>query len=195
MVPFHGQLFSVIDFLKLILDMLINIGKMRQLKKLDEQFRERIMLAVTMVNECIYCENYHKKVAIHSGISRQELDFMLNNEFTSAPKEQLTALLFAQEYARNKGLLSIDTLEQFEKYYENPSGILSAIRTIMIGNSYGVVLYGLRLRLSLKRLEGSRFINEIGIFLSPLFLPLYLLYLPLEYLRGHRMFGVRIRGK
>ncbi|MCY3410661.1 MAG: carboxymuconolactone decarboxylase family protein [Candidatus Heimdallarchaeota archaeon] len=192
---FKGQLFNVIDLTLLFRDMIFNINKMKYMRMIDPKFRERIMLAVTVINQCIYCQNYHSKVALAEGIARDELDLMFNNDFKEVPEEQLRALIFSQTYARYKGKLDLDELELLQKHYVHYEGILATLRTIMIGNSYGIAYYCLVQRLKFKPIKGSNFLfNELGPLLSPLIsVPLLLLFVPFSKL--FRFSSIRIIKK
>lgn len=50
--------------------------KLRQAMRgelVDVAFRERLMLAVTAVNECRYCSYYHAKEALKANLSEAEI--------------------------------------------------------------------------------------------------------------------------
>ena len=50
-------------------------------ESLSPAFRERMMLAVTQVNDCRYCARFHTKAALAEGISREEVDAILQGAF------------------------------------------------------------------------------------------------------------------
>jgi AhpD family alkylhydroperoxidase len=67
-------------------------------------FRERIMLAVTSVNQCRYCSYAHSREALATGISQEELDELGRGVFEESPPDEVPALLYAQYWAETNGL-------------------------------------------------------------------------------------------
>ena len=116
-----------------------NMGKVAGLSK---EFMERIMLAVTSVNECRYCTYYHTKIALESGCSDDEVREILGGDFSCADQEQLPALAFAQHFAESKEQPSRKALKQLVKVYgvEKSQQIITACRMITMGNLFGNTL-------------------------------------------------------
>src|SRR6056297_1801030 len=67
----------------------INNGKL-----INKTFQERLMLAVTGVNNCRYCTYYHSRLALESGISSDELGEILEGTVEKAPENEQLALLY-----------------------------------------------------------------------------------------------------
>jgi len=64
-------------FYRLLSDMLINIRDMREAGKAGRvscEFSERIMMAVTEVNGCLYCSYFHTQVALKAGMDLWDHD-------------------------------------------------------------------------------------------------------------------------
>ncbi|WP_054644789.1 MULTISPECIES: carboxymuconolactone decarboxylase family protein [Thermoanaerobacter] len=71
--------------------------------KLNKDFVERIMLAVTQMNRCPYCSYFHTKEALIASVSNEEVKKLLNGEFGDVPDDQLAAIIFAEHYAERAG--------------------------------------------------------------------------------------------
>ena len=71
-------------------------------KQMDQQFIERIMLAVTEVNGCDICSYAHTKMALESGMSNEEIQNMLDGVVSDVPKQQLLAVMFIQHYSKSR---------------------------------------------------------------------------------------------
>jgi len=127
-----------------------NRDKLKELEKgkfLDDEFRERIMMAVTEVNGCRYCSYHHSKLALEAGISKKELDLLLTGDFKNCPENEILALIYAQHWAEKKGEPDQEmVLKVKNEYGEEKFAIInSAIRMInfgnLLGNSFDYFLY------------------------------------------------------
>ena len=155
----------------------------------DSRFRERIMLAVTSVNECRYCSYYHTKVSLEAGISADEIREMLNGELGEAPPEEAPALAFAQHYAETKGRPDRGVWERIVEVYglEKAEDIIAVVRVIMLGNVYGNNFDFLLRRLSFRPFPGSTFGREFYIlFGSIVILPWILIRKRVTDIRGRK---------
>ena len=81
-------------------------------ESLSPAFRERMMLAVTRVNECRYCARFHAKAALAEGISREEVDAILGGAFKDCPSDQLVGVLYAEHWAEMSGVPGCGGLRQ-----------------------------------------------------------------------------------
>ena len=97
------------------------------------------MLAVTQVNGCRYCSYGHTQAALKSGLDSEEIRALLSGDLSSAPLEELTALLFAQHYAESAGHPDTEAWENLVSTYgqDKAFAILANIRMITIGNLLG----------------------------------------------------------
>lgn len=109
-------------------------------KDLSSKFIERLMLAVTEVNDCAVCSYAHSKRALESGMTGDEIQKMLNGIIDDVPEDELPAIMFAQHYADTRGNPTRESWQRIVDFYgiTIAKGILGAIRTIMIGNTYGI---------------------------------------------------------
>ena len=105
-------------------------------------FRERIMLAVTSVNDCRYCSFVHSLAALREGFSRHEVKTILRGSFGEVPEEEIEALLFAQHWADTRGHPDPTARSKLRETYgtQRALAIEVAIRAIMLGNYTGNTL-------------------------------------------------------
>ncbi len=101
---------------------------------------ERIMLAVTGVNDCAVCSHGHARMALEAGMSSEEIRDLLAGVMDDVPAGDVPAVLFAQHYADSRGNPSKESWERIVELYglSRARGILGAVRMIMVGNTYGI---------------------------------------------------------
>lgn len=114
--------------------------KAKKNNELNSKFIERIMLAVTEVNDCAVCSYAHTKRALESGMSSEEIQKLLSGIMDDIPDEEVAAVMFAQHYADTRGNPTPESWQRIVEVYgiSRARGILGSIRTIMIGNTYGI---------------------------------------------------------
>ncbi len=96
---------------------------------LSPAFRERIILAVTAVNQCRYCSYVHTRAALKSGVSREEVDGLFAGMFDAEPEEERVALLYAQHWAETRGCPDPEATARLKESY-SPE-IIEAIHAVM----------------------------------------------------------------
>ncbi|MGC9356727.1 MAG: SDR family NAD(P)-dependent oxidoreductase, partial [Anaerolineae bacterium] len=69
------------------------------MRVIDHSFRERLMLAVTEVNGCRYCAQYHARLALESGLSQEEIDALMCGTLEDCPSDEAVGLFYAQHWA------------------------------------------------------------------------------------------------
>ncbi len=102
-------------------------------------FRERLMLAVTSVNDCRYCSYYHIQLALQEGISSEEASKLLQGSFESCPSEEAPALLYAQHWAESDGNPSSEAVQRIIDNYGEQTlhDIDILLHMIRMGNYMG----------------------------------------------------------
>jgi AhpD family alkylhydroperoxidase len=115
------------------------IRRLMQERPISPAFRERLMLAVTQVNDCRYCAYFHAQQALLTGLSDPEIRALQDGILDHSPAEELPALLYAQHWAEADGhpdprvrarvldIYGADTLEAIEL----------SMRLIRMGNLTG----------------------------------------------------------
>jgi AhpD family alkylhydroperoxidase len=106
---------------------------------LSPAFRERLMLAVTGVNQCRYCLYGHTRQALKLGISQEELRELCLGTFDQSPSEELPALLYAQHWAETGGAVDAEARECLQDTYgvQKAQSIEISLRLIQMGNLLG----------------------------------------------------------
>jgi AhpD family alkylhydroperoxidase len=85
--------------------------------RISPDFSEKIMLAVTGVNECVYCSYRHTKTALQKGVKYKEINDILKCEFGSFPEEESKALLYAQHWTEKGCIPDTETRSRMIEYY------------------------------------------------------------------------------
>lgn len=70
---------------------------------ISSSFSEKIMLAVTGVNNCVYCSYLHTKTALEHGVTDKEIQAILQGEFGTLPPDEVPGLLYAQHWTETGG--------------------------------------------------------------------------------------------
>jgi len=65
--------------------------------RVSNSLTEKIMLSVTSVYECRYCNWMHSELASLFGVSEDEIERLLNGDLSDVSEEQLVALRYALE--------------------------------------------------------------------------------------------------
>lgn len=102
-------------------------------------FRERLMMAVTAVNQCRYCNYYHVKESLTAGLPEEEIRQLQDGIVDDAPAEELPALLYAQHWAETDGHPDPDARQKLFEVYgsERAEAIETVLRMIRMGNLWG----------------------------------------------------------
>jgi AhpD family alkylhydroperoxidase len=149
--------------------MLSNAGKLLQAiksKRIGKKFRERILLAVTAINECKYCSYGHSLMALKAGCTQEEILKIMKGDFEQLDSHQRIALNFAQHYTatkRNPGKKALNALFSWYSYEESYE-ILLLIHLIEMGNLLGNTIDAFKSRLKGKPPENGSLILEFIVF-------------------------------
>jgi len=142
--------------------------------------REKIMLAVTSVNDCRYCSWAHTHLALSNGVDVDEVNEILKHGGTPADNNSdAAAILFAQHYADTNGKINKDAMVELKKFYSASQirEIMGYIHTIYIGNLSGNTFDALLLRFSGKgvKIEGSQLWFELicAVLTAPVLMSIY----------------------
>lgn len=93
------------------------IALLRQ-RPIQPAFAEKIMLAITAVNDCVYCSWFHTQQALKSGLTPDEITHFLNLDYReNATEYEYRALLYAQHYAETDRQPDADCRLAFEQFY------------------------------------------------------------------------------
>jgi len=150
---------------------------------ISKSFSESVSLAISQVNGCKMCSYTHAKNALKSGMSEEEVEFLLSGGFDNAPKEQLEALLFAQHYADTKGNPDPETEQKLVDTYgkEKTKDIMASIFMMNLTNLHGNTIEALGLRFKGKAVEYSSFWQEIAVTINFFKIMPFVIFKMLEY--------------
>ena len=170
--------YSAFEMYKIFLLMFKDLSLMIKNKKekdVDEDFIERIMLAVTEVNGCAICSYAHTKMALESGFSIEEIESFFSGSDTYIKEEESLGIMFAQHYADNKGSYTIEHFASLVDYYGEKRSkiILAATRGMMAGNVIGLPMSAFSSRFKGKKYANSSLFYEITMMILPIiFIPI-----------------------
>jgi AhpD family alkylhydroperoxidase len=152
--------------------------KAKRKKELSPKFIERIMLAVTEVNGCEICSYAHTKRALESGMSNEEIKNMLSGIIDDVPTTEVAAVLFAQHYADTRGNPTSESWQRIVDIYgiSKANGILGSIRSIMIGNAYGIAWSSFFNRLRSRPDQRSSLLYEVSMMLGIILTPISIIH-------------------
>jgi len=127
-----------------------NSSRLREMTKkklISTAFRERLMLAVTAVNDCRYCSSYHTKQALKSGITAEEISALLTGDVANCPQDEAVAVAYAQHWAESDTHPDKKAVKRLEQTYgrEKTEAIHLILRMIrmanLLGNSWDYLIY------------------------------------------------------
>ena len=147
----------------------------------NQQFKERIMLAVTEVNGCAMCSYAHTQMALEAGLSQTEITAMLSSGSEHIPENETTAILFAQHYADCRGKPSSNATTSFYQAYgqAKADAIMAVIHVIMAGNVYGIAFGSLKARFTKGKIDSRSSLGyELRLLLS------LIIYLPIAFIHA-----------
>ena len=130
------------DFFKDLWFLTKNSGKIRKTMKsgiISDEFRERLMLAVTAVNGCKYCSYLHTRQALKTGLTQEEIDLLLAGSVAACPEDENIALIYAQYWAESNARPDTDAVNKLKEIYgnEKAEAIDIILRMIRLGNLSG----------------------------------------------------------
>jgi AhpD family alkylhydroperoxidase len=152
--------------------------KSKRNQELSPQFIQRIVLAVTEVNDCAICSYAHSKKALERGMSGEEIHNMLAGIMDDVPDDELAAVMFAQHYADTRGHPTRESWQRIVEIYgtSRAKGILGAIRVIMMGNAYGIAWSSFFNRLRRRADPRSSLLYEISMILGTVLIPISIIH-------------------
>lgn len=106
---------------------------------ITSDFRERLLLAVTAVNQCRYCSWAHSRAALAAGVSHQETRQLLDGVVDLDRPAEVPALYYAQHWAETEGRPEADAEARLEAEYgeETSRHIRTLLRAIHFANLFG----------------------------------------------------------
>lgn len=173
--PFDKRVFDLASFAEALDGLLDHTDDLRAAARggrVDKAFAERIMLAVSQVNQCRYCSFAHTRAALRAGVTEEEIRHLTAGDLQRFPQEQQVALLFAQHYAETEGHPDPEAWHRVIDLYgtETARDIQSYARLMMFANLWANTLDALLSRLTGRPAPGSSLGQELGVLLGSLVL-------------------------
>jgi len=159
---------------------------------LSEEMTERVMLAVTEVNNCPMCSYFHTGEALKAGLNGEEIKEILSGNTAGMPEDELPAIFFAQHYADSRCHPSRQAWETIVKAYgiDKARGILGAIRIITLGNTFGIPAGSLAGRFKGKPDTRSSLGYELAMFIAAFFYaPIVMIHAVFSNIFGKQVIG------
>lgn len=156
------------------------LSKNKKNQIVDEQFLERLQLAITEVNGCAACSYQHTKMALQLGMSNDEINSFLVGDTIFVKPEESKAILFAQHFADARGIPKKYAYDAIVKEYGEKEAeiILAACQVMLGGNIIGLPVSAFQSRLKGKTFKGSSILYEIGMVAAGILL------LPIAIIHG-----------
>ncbi|MBN2469526.1 MAG: carboxymuconolactone decarboxylase family protein [Anaerolineae bacterium] len=175
--PFSRRTLTTRAFVTMTRDLIRDRADIRAAARggrVEHAFAEKIMLAVTQVNGCRWCNYGHTQAALAAGVSPEEIQQLMALELGAFPEEEAVALAFAQHYAEHKENPDPAAVQRLVDYYgpEMARDIRTYIRMITLGNLYGNTIDALLARLQGSPSPESTLADELVLVLGPVVLPL-----------------------
>jgi AhpD family alkylhydroperoxidase len=110
--------------------------------KTSAALREKVMLGVTSITDCRYCQWGHTHWAMAHGVSLDEVNQILGQQIEALEAKnpaEAAAILFAQHYAENLDKIDPESIESLRTYYSaaQVTEILAYVRAITLGSLTG----------------------------------------------------------
>ena len=110
--------------------------------KTSAALREKVMLGVTSITDCRYCQWGHTHWARAHGVPLEEINQILGQQIESLEAKdpaEAAAILFAQHYAENLDGFDPESIENLRKHYSDAqvAEILAYVRAITLGSLTG----------------------------------------------------------
>ncbi len=104
--------------------------------------REKVMLGVTSITHCRYCQWGHTHWAMAHGVPLEEANQILGQQIESLEAKnpaEAAAILFAQHYAENLDRFDPESIENLRKHYSDAqvAEILAYVRAVTLGSLTG----------------------------------------------------------
>ena len=110
--------------------------------KISAALREKILLGVTSVNDCRYCQWGHTHWAMAHGVPLEEVNQILGQQIESLQAKnpaEAAAILFAQHYAEHLDQFDPESIGNLRKHYSDAqvAEILAYVRVITLASLTG----------------------------------------------------------
>ena len=120
---YRKRIFNFADFIRHCRALLSDVPvlfKPAEDRLVSSELEAKLMLAVTGVNDCVYCSWYHARRALKTGLHGDSVARLLRCELgRDVTDEETVALLYAQRYAESGGMPGPDETRRLLDTYGN----------------------------------------------------------------------------
>ena len=159
----------------------------KKTRLMNKKLKERIMLSITEVNGCEMCSFIHTKIALSSGMSKEDIKQILDGDTTNIPLDEAVAVMFGQDFAYSKECPSSESINRIidEYGYSKAELIVAACNMITMTNGMGTSMDYFYNRIRLRRNKNSNIIVELfNPLLTMLLFPVFVLFFTFKTLLG-----------
>jgi AhpD family alkylhydroperoxidase len=86
-------------------------------ERISPAYSEKIMLAVTGVNQCAFCSWLHTRTALAKGVGLDEIQALLGGDLSGLSEEEAAGVLYAQHWADTQGRVSPEARQRMLDTY------------------------------------------------------------------------------
>lgn len=135
---------------------------------LPTALREQVMLGVTQVNDCRYCDWVHSGLALANGVDRAELDTLLATGEGMRDTRSAVAVLFAQHFADRLRRPDGDARQRLREHFSASERrqIMAWIHAIYFANLTGNSVDATLARMRGAEVEGNALVQLLAAVLG-----------------------------
>lgn len=145
--------------------------------RLSAAMREQIMLAVTSVNDCRYCNWVHTGLALENGVDLEALQQTLTGNLDHADQRDAVAILFSQHFADTLRQPSARAREKLDQHFSaaEQRELMAWIQAIYFANLTGNSADAVLARLRGRPVDGNFLVQALAALLgAPVLLSIWL---------------------
>lgn len=131
---------------------------------LTPALREQVMLAVTSVNDCRYCDWVHTRLALENGVDLTQLAGLLEQPLESLDDDSAVAILFGKHFADSQRRPSAAAREKLRQHFSpwQRRQIMAWIHAIYYANLTGNSADATLARLKGRPVDGNPFTQALA---------------------------------
>lgn len=151
---------SVSEFFRTLSALFKGPGFVDTFLHMDSLFREKVILAFSITNNCMLCVSVHSAVAARDGLTDEELEKLVALDKKDFPEREWLALNFARKTAAARGYEPQDAdAERFREAFSEKEAdyIRKILRMMKMANYSGNTLLGIPWRPELEPDRGRAY--------------------------------------
>ena len=133
----------------------LSLGELTAGGNFSNKFREQLALAIAEENNCNYCLSAHTAIGKMNGLSDEQIE--LNRQGLAKDKKVETALKFAQEITKNRGVVSTESIQSVKAAGYNDGDILEIILNVVSNTLTNYVNHIAETEIDFPKVESGKF--------------------------------------